>query len=177
MDEGPKPEDCPKLKPDEEVVVVLPPKTEAFCPNPEFCPNAGAVLCPKGPPPVLLLALLAVCTKEKELALLVLDDPKSPALLDGGVEAACCPKAVVEPKADCPKVKLFAELLAGWPKPDGCPKAGFPNPELEPNPGAPNPELAVAAAVIPGGCPKAAVGADVVCVVMGVGAAAAAVTD
>lgn len=48
------------------------------CPNPELCPNAGAVLCPKSPEPVLLAVLALLVPKENELALLAAEAPKRP---------------------------------------------------------------------------------------------------
>lgn len=106
-EEQPKPEGCPKLNPDDEDVVVLLPNTGA-CPNPELCPNAGAVLCPNRPVPVLLAVLALLVPKEKELALLAVEAPKRPlppvvALLE------------FAPNAAWPKEKLLAVpvLLAG----------------------------------------------------------------
>lgn len=105
------PEGCPKLNPDDDDVVVLLPNTDP-CPNPELWPNAGAVLCPNSPEPVLLAVLALLVPKEKELALLAVEAPKRPP-----------PPPVVTllelaPNAGWPKEKLLdvPVLLAGWPK-------------------------------------------------------------
>lgn len=77
------------------------------CPNPELCPNAGAVLCPNNPESLLLAVLAVLVPKEKEIALLVVEAPKSPPPVVALLEVA--------PKADWPKEKLLAVpvLLAG----------------------------------------------------------------
>lgn len=61
------------------------------CPNPEFCPNAGAVLCPNSPDSLLLAVLAVLEPKEKEMALLVVDAPKRPPPVVALLEVA--PKA------------------------------------------------------------------------------------
>lgn len=77
------------------------------CPNPELCPNAGAVLCPNSPEPVLLAVLVPLVPKEKEMALLAVEAPKRPPPVVALLE--------VDPKADWPKEKPLAVpvLFAG----------------------------------------------------------------
>lgn len=113
--------------------MVLLPKTDPW-PNPELWPNAGAVLCPNSPEPVLLAVLALLVPKENEMALLAVEAPKRPppvvALL------------VLAPNADWPKEKPLAVpvLLASWPKPLAWPNTGLPKPVPvdAPNPGEPN---------------------------------------
>lgn len=65
------------------------------------------------------------CPKEKELALLVLEDaPNTLPLLEAAVEAAGWPKAGTVPNPDWLKVKPLEELLACCPKVGAWPKAG-----------------------------------------------------
>lgn len=112
--------------------MVLLPNTDP-CPNPELWPNAGAVLCPNSPEPVLLAVLALLVPKEKELALLAVEAPKRPppvvALL------------VLAPNAVCPKENPLAVpvLLAGWPKPLVWPNTDLPKPVPAdaPNPAEP----------------------------------------
>lgn len=133
--EQPKAEGCPKLNPEDEDVVVLLPNTDA-CPNPELWPNAGAVLCPNRPEPVLLDVLALLVPKEKELALLAVEAPKRP---PPPVVAAL----ELAPNADWPKEKPpgVPVLLAGWPKPLTWPNTDLPKPVPvdAPNPAEPNP--------------------------------------
>lgn len=114
--------------------MVLLPNTDP-CPNPELCPNAGAVLCPNSPEPVLLAVLALLVPKEKELALLAVEAPKRPPPVVALLELA--------PNADWPKEKPLADpvLLAGWPKPLAWPNTGLPKlaPVDAPNPDEPNP--------------------------------------
>lgn len=119
---------CPKLKPVEEVVVVVfPPNTEAWPKVPEpGCPKAGVALCPNRP--VLLAVLLTLEPKEKELALLAVGAPNSPLpvvlLLDatGAAPGAGEPNPGLAPNVAWPKPKpVFG---AGCPKPPACPKVG-----------------------------------------------------
>lgn len=139
----------------------------APCPNPLLCcPNAGAPLCPKIFVPALPPELVLLAPKEKVLALLVLDAPKSPAppALEAGALAAefvACPNPELAPKDDWPKVKPLAELVAGagCPKPAGptCPKTDFPKAELV----AAAPKVVVpnaGAEVVAAGCPKTGAG-------------------
>lgn len=175
-EEQPKAEGCPKLNPEDEDVVVLLPNTDP-CPNPELWPNAGAVLCPNSPEPVLLAVLALLVPKEKELALLAVDAPKRPpppvvALLE------------LAPNADWPKVKPpdVPVLLAGWPKPLTWPKTDLPKPVPvdAPNPAEPNPVDAGAeetggAACCPNTVLAVVVAALFTTVVVGVVAAGAAV--
>lgn len=118
------------------------------CPNPPpcCCPNAGALVWPKRFVPVLAAELVLLAPKEKELALLVLEDPNSPpppappppppAALEAGALAGgfVCPKPELAPKVDCPKVNPLAEPAdaVGCPKPPEvlCPNTGFPKPEV-----------------------------------------------
>lgn len=113
-------------------MVVLLPKTEP-CPNPEFWPNAGVVLCPNSPEPVLLAVFALLVPNEKELTLLAVEAPKRfppvVALLD------------VAPNVDWPKEKPLDVPLVGWPKPLTWPNTGFPKvapadapKAVEPNP-------------------------------------------
>lgn len=127
------PDGCPKLNPVDEDVVVLLPNTEP-CPNPELWPNAGAVLCPNSPEPVLLAVLAPLVPKEKELALLAVEAPKRPPPVVALLELA--------PNADWPKEKPLAVpvLLVGWPKPLAWPNTDLPKPVPDdaPNPAEPN---------------------------------------
>lgn len=91
-------------------MVVLLPNTGP-CPKAELWPNAGAVVCPNRPEPVLLAVLALLVPKEKELALLGVEEPKRP------------PPPVVAPLAFAPNADWAKEkplavpaLLAGWPK-------------------------------------------------------------
>lgn len=85
--------------------MVLLPNTDP-CPNPELWPNAGAVLCPNNPEPVLLAVLALLVPKEKEMALLAVEAPKRPPPVVALIELA--------PNADWPKEKPLADpvLLA-----------------------------------------------------------------
>lgn len=129
------PEVCPKLNPDEEDVVVLLPNTDP-CPNPELWPNAGGVLRPNRPEPVLLAVLALLVPKEKEMALLGVEAPKRPPPVVALLELA--------PNADWPKVKPLADpvllAVASWPKPPAWPNTGLlkPVPVDPPNPAEPN---------------------------------------
>lgn len=180
--EQPKPDGCPKLNPVDEDVVVLLPNTDP-CPNPELCPNAGAVLCcaPNSPVPLLLAVLALLVPKEKELALLAVAAPKRPPPVVALLELA--------PNADCPKEKPLdvPVLLAGWPKPLTWPNTDLPKPVPAdvPNPAEPNPvdaggvgaeeaEEAGGAA----GCPNTLLATVVVALlaVVGVGVVAAVAT-
>lgn len=89
-------------------MVVLLPNTDP-CPNAEFWPNAGAVLCPNSPEPVLLAVLALLVPKEKELTLLTVEAPKRFPPVVALLELA--------PNADWPKEKPLDVPLAGWPKP------------------------------------------------------------
>lgn len=157
------PEGCPKLNPVDEDVVVLLPNTDP-CPNPELWPNAGAVLCPNSPEPVLLAVLALLVPKEKEMALLAVEAPKRPPPVVAVLEPA--------PNADWPKEKLLAVpvLLAGWPKPLTWPNTDLPKPVPvdAPNPAVPNAvDTGVEDAEDAGGtegCPNTALGAVVVVV-------------
>lgn len=75
-------------------MVVLLPNMDPW-PKPELdCPKTGALLWPKRPVPVLGAELVALATKEKELALFVPEDPNSPPPLfvaDVVVATAGCP--------------------------------------------------------------------------------------
>lgn len=103
------------------------------------------------------------CPKEKELALLALEDaPNTLPLLEAAVEAAGWPKAGTVPNPDWLKVKPLEELLAGCPKVGAWPKAGWPKPPVVVVPKAevPNPVLAVGVVTVAVvGCPN---GADAV---------------
>lgn len=106
------PEGCAKLKPEDEDVVVLLPKTDP-CPNPELCPNDVDVLDPNKPAPVLLGVLAPLEPKENdERAELALEAPKR----------LPPPPAVVllalDPNADWVKEKPLAVPLLLLPKPD-----------------------------------------------------------
>lgn len=167
------PEGCPKLNPVEEDVVVLLPKTDPW-PNPGLWPNAGAVLCPNSPEPVLLAVLALLVPKENEMALLAVEAPKRPP----PVVALLVPA----PNADWPKEKPLAVpvLLASWPKPLAWPNTGLPKPVpvAAPNPGEPNAVDTGGAA----GCPNAVLGAAAAAIVVvllataGVGVVAAGAT-
>lgn len=129
------PDGCPKLNPVDDDVVVLLPNTDP-CPNPELWPNAGAVLCPNSPVPVLLAVLALLVPKEKELALLAVEAPKIPPPVVALLELA--------PNADWPKEKplAVAVLPAGWPKPLTWPNTDLPKPfpvDAAPNPVELNP--------------------------------------
>lgn len=132
-EEQPKAEGCPKLNPVDEDVVVLLPNTDPE-PNPELWPNAGAVLCPNSPEPVLLAVLAPLVPKEKELALLGVEAPKRLPPVVALLELA--------PNADWPKEKPLADpvLLADWPKPLTWPNTDLlkPVPVDVPNPVEPN---------------------------------------
>lgn len=162
------PDGCPKLNPADEDVVVLLPNTDP-CPNPELCPNAGVVLCPNSPVPVLLAVLALLVPKEKELALLAVAAPKRPPPVVALLELA--------PNADCPKEKPLdvPVLLAGWPKPLTWPNTDLPKPVPAdvPNPAEPNPvdAGAVGAEEAGGaaGCPNTVLAAVVVAVLATVG--------
>lgn len=147
--------------------MVLLPNTDP-CPNPELWPNAGAVLCPNSPEPVLLAVLALLVPKENELALLAVEAPKRPPPVVALLELA--------PNADWPKEKPLADpvLLAGWPKPLAWPNTGLPKlaPVDAPNPAEPNPVDTGAAGVAgavgaedaggAAGCPKTVLAAVVV---------------
>lgn len=80
-EELPKAEGCVKLKPEDEDVVVLLPKTDP-CPNPELWPNDVDVLDPNKPMPVLLGVLVLLEPKENEdREVLAVEAPKRPAPL------------------------------------------------------------------------------------------------
>lgn len=156
------PEAWQKLNPADDVVVVTAavlPKTDPPCPKLLLCPNTRVLLWPNIPPPVLADG----CPKEKELALLVLEDaPNTLPLLEAAVEAAGWPKAGTVPNPDWLKVKPLEELLAGCPKVGAWPKAGWPKPPVVvvPNAEVPNPVLAVGVVTVAVvGCPN---GADAV---------------
>lgn len=85
-------------------MVVLLPNTDPW-PKPGVgCPKTGALLWPKSPVPVLGAELVLLAPKEKELALLALEDPNSapPPLLVADVVAAVagCPKPGLALNAD-----------------------------------------------------------------------------
>ena len=118
-------------------MVVLLPNTDP-CPNPELWPNAGAVLCPNGPEPVLLAVLALPWPNGK---VLVVEAPKRlppPPPVVALVELA--------PKAVWPKEKPLAipVLPAGWPKSLTWPNTVLPKlaPGDAPNPDEPNPVIA-----------------------------------
>lgn len=134
----------------------MPPNTELPCPKPWLCPNAGGLLWPNTPAPVLA----GDWPNEKEMELLALEEaPKTFPLVDVEGEAGACPKADPELKPGWLKEKLLAGLLVDCPKAGACPKAVCPNtPVAEvPNAGLPNPELlagGVAVAVLGVCCPN-----------------------
>lgn len=71
----------------------MPPNTEPPCPKPGLWPNAGELLWPNIPPPVLA----EDCPNEKELELLVLEEaPKTLPPADVHVEATDWPNAGTE---------------------------------------------------------------------------------
>lgn len=98
------PEGCPKLNPVDDDVVVLPPNTDP-CPKAELWPNAGAVLCPNSPEPVLLAVLALLVPNENELTLLAVEAPKRLPPVVALFEVA--------PNADWPKEKPLDVPLAG----------------------------------------------------------------
>lgn len=118
-----------------EVVAAAPPNIEPLCPK----PKAGRLLWPNSP----TLVPAEDCPKEKELALLVLDEaPKMPLLVDAGV-AAGWPKAGTELNLGWLKEKPLAGVVVTRPKVGACPNAGWlktAGPET-PKLGLPNPEL------------------------------------
>lgn len=130
------PEGCAKLKPADEDVVVLLPKTDP-CPNPELWPNDVDVLDPNNPAPVLLGVLALLEPKEND---------ERAALAVGAPKRLPPPTAVVllvlAPNADWLKEKLLAvpPLLLLLPKLLAWPNAGLPKPvpEVAPNPDEPN---------------------------------------
>lgn len=176
--EQPKAEGCPKLNPVDEDVVVLLPNTDP-CPNPELWPNAGAVVCPNSPEPVLLAVMAPLVPKEKELALVAVASPNRLPPVVALLELA--------PNADWPKEKPpdVSVLLAGWPKPVAWPNTDLPKTApvdapkaVEPNPVAAGTEGAAGAAGGAAGCPNTVLAAVVVVLLttVGVGVVAAAAT-
>lgn len=156
-------------------MVVLLPNTGPG-PNPELWPNAGAVVCPNSPDPVLLAVLALLVPKEKELALVAVAAPKRLPPVVALLELA--------PNADWPKEKPpgVSVLVAGWPKPLTWPNTEFPKPgaegvpnAVEPNPGAEGAggtEEAGGAA----GCPKTVLAVVAVLTTVEVGVVPAAAT-
>lgn len=138
------------------VVAEVPPNTELPCPKPGLCPNAGGLLWPNTPAPVLA----EDWPNEKEMELLALDEaPKTLPLVDVDGADTDWPKADPELKPGWLKEKLLAGLLVACPKAGACPKAVCPKtpvPEV-PKAGLPNPELlagGVAVAVLAVCCPN-----------------------
>lgn len=155
--------------------MVLLPKTDA-CPNPELCcPNARVVLCPPNSPvPVLLAVLALLVPKEKELELLVVEEPKR---LPPPVVAVLG----LAPNADWAKVNPLdvPVLLPGWPKPLTWPNMDLPKPVPvdDPNPVEPNPVDAGAGAGSAAGCPNTALAVvDAGLITVGVGVVAVGAT-
>lgn len=137
----------------------MPPNTELPCPKPGLCPNAGGLLWPNTPAPVLA----EDWPNEKEMELLALEEaPKTFPLVDVEGADPDCPKADPELKPGWLKEKLLAGLLVDCPKAGACPKAVCPKTPVAdvPKAGLPNPELlaggvAVAVlAVLPVCCPN-----------------------
>lgn len=113
---------------------MLLPNTGAW-PNPELWPNAGVVVCPNSPEPVLLAVLALLVPKEKELALVAVAAPNRTPPVVALLELA--------PNADWQKEKPpdVSVLLAGWPKPLTWPNTDLPKtvPVDVPNAVEPNP--------------------------------------